>query len=300
MKVIITGGSGLVGSNIIAMLLKRGDEIINLTTQKNLTSNIQGLTHVYWNPASGELDKHALEGADAAINLAGYNVSNRWTASNKKKMVDSRIESTQLLVKTIKNLASPPKILVSTSASGYYPSSQMQQEENASAGSGFLAELTKKWEQSAEEIEQKSTLCILRVGVVLSEKGGALSKLLPLFKWGLGSPLGSGKQKMSWIHVNDLARMYIYCIDQKISGVYNACAPQSVSNEDFSKSLATALKKPYFLPAVPAFILKLVLGDMSSMLLDSQNLSSKKIQEKGFQFEFPEIGTAFSQIARSL
>ncbi|MEZ4799664.1 MAG: TIGR01777 family oxidoreductase [Flavobacteriales bacterium] len=297
MKVIITGGSGLVGTRITQLLLERGDEVINLTTQKDLTSNMKGLTHVYWNPSKSILDKLSIEGADAAINLAGYNVSNRWTSDNKKKIVESRLESTQLLVQTMRSLDVAPRILVSTSASGYYPSSQMQQEENATAGSGFLSELSQKWEQSAEQIGSKSKLCILRVSVVLSKKGGALAKLLPLFKWGLGSALGTGRQMMSWIHIDDLAKMYIHCIDQQLNGIYNACSPAPVTNYTFSKSLATALKKPFFLPAVPAFVLKLVLGEMSSMLLESQNLSSQKIVGTGFRFEYFNIDQAFSQIA---
>lgn len=300
MKVIITGGSGLVGTRITELLLARGDEVINLTTQKKLASHKDGLTHVYWNPSQAMLEKNELEGADAAINLAGYNVSNRWTADNKKKIVESRIDSTRLLVQTIKSLDAAPKILVSTSASGYYPSSQMRQEEDATAGSGFLSELSQKWEQEAEQISNKSKLCILRVGVVLSENGGALAKLLPLFKWGLGSALGSGKQMMSWIHIDDLAKMYIHCIDQELSGIFNASSPEPVSNYTFSKSLATALKKPFFLPAVPAFVLKIVLGEMSSMLLVSQNLSSQKIVSTGFQFEYSNIDDAFTQIAKSI
>ncbi len=298
MKVLISGGTGLVGSEIIRKLLERGDEVYNLTTRKNYPSTQKGLTHIYWNPEQGMFNSSILENVDAIINLAGFNVANRWTEQNKKKIVDSRMHSTKLLVDGCLKATHAPKIFISTGASGYYSSSFHLQDETASAGQGFLADLSEQWERVLQPLKSMPIRSvILRVGVVMDKKDGAVAKMVPFFNLGLGSATGSGKQWMSWIHLHDLANMYLFALDQpNIQGVYNAVAPAPVTNAAYSKALAHALNRPFFLPAIPEFALKLLFGEMSSMLLNSQNISSKKIQEAGFKFQYQTIDSALQQL----
>lgn len=301
MKILISGGTGLVGTAIINKLLQRGDQIINLTTQKNLPSGSENLTHVYWNPSEGVLDGSIIEETDAVINLAGFNVANRWSEKNKKLIVDSRMQSTHLLVEACLKAQNKPKVFISTGASGFYSSSLALQNENSPAGTGFLADLSLKWEQATDSLDASGIRrVILRVGVVMDKKDGAVAKMVPFFKLGLGSATGSGEQYMSWIHLSDLANMYIHAIDHsEINGIYNAVAPTPVTNAVYSKALAKAMKVPFFLPNVPSFFLKLLFGEMSSMLLNSQNISSEKIMKSGFVFQYATIDEALQNLFSS-
>jgi uncharacterized protein len=301
MKVLITGGSGLVGGHLIPMLSKAGHEVINLTTKKNADTDSQGLKNLYWNPEKKEFPLKEIGQIDAVINLAGFSIAKRWSDSNKKLMIDSRLLSTLLLVENIKKMTSQPKVFIAASATGIYPSSLSWQDENSTHGSGFLADLVRDWEKASESLAQTSTRWVaLRIGVVLDQHGGAAEKLLPFFKKGLGSPVGNGKQAMSWIHIQDLCQLIVFSLENdKVTGINNAVAPNPVTNADFSKALAKALKKPYFLPPVPGFFLKLIFGDMISMVLNSQRISSKKIEEAGFQFQFREVDAALNNLFQS-
>lgn len=295
MKILITGGTGLVGSAIIQKLIARGDEIINLSTSKSSISN--GVQHIMWNPKKGEI-KESIPQVDAVINLAGYSVANKWTTENKAKIIDSRMQSTELLMRIIRELPQKPKVIVTTSASGYYAPSYLVQDENAPAGTGFLSELCVDWENATLKAEELGIRrVILRVGVVLAKGEGALGKMLPFFKLGVGSATGSGKQYMSWIHLQDLADMYIHAIDnEQVSGSYNACSPNPVTNYEYSKTLAKTIHRPFFFPNVPKFALDLLFGEMSSMLLNSQRLSAQKIIQTGFHFKFTEIKSALKDL----
>lgn len=296
MKILISGGSGLVGSHLINVLTQRGHQVINLSTRA-LQSNLPQVKHVQWNPEKNELDLSAFDGVDGVINLAGYNVANRWTEKNKALMISSRLNSTQLLVNSIKQLQHKPKVFVSASAVGIYNSSLALQTEEASPAQGFLADLTMQWELASLPLNQDLRRCILRIGVVLDKHDGAIAKMLPFFNLGLGSATGSGNQYMSWIHLHDLANMFVYALENEhIVGTYNATAPSPVTNKEFSKSLAEALGKPFFFPAVPAFGMKLLFGEMATMLLNSQNISSKKILDAGFTFAYPELKPALHQL----
>lgn len=295
MKILITGGTGLVGSAIIQKLIARGDEVINLSTSKTSSSN--GIRHIKWNPKKGEISE-SIPQVDAVINLAGYSVANKWTKENKAKIVDSRLDSTSLLMRIISEMQNKPEVIVTTSASGYYAPSYLVQDENSPAGTGFLSELCVDWENATLKAEELGIRrVILRVGVVLAKGEGALGKMLPFFKLGAGSATGSGKQYMSWIHLDDLANMYVHAIDHKdVSGSYNACSPSPVTNYEYSKTLAKTIHRPFFFPNVPKFALDLLFGEMSSMLLNSQRLSAQKIIQTGFTFRFSAIKTALKDL----
>ena len=212
-------------------------------------------------------------------------------------MIESRLQSTNLLVKAIQSTSTGPKIFVSASAVGIYPSLPELQDESAKAATGFLADLTRQWEEASAPLSSSVRRVVLRIGVVLDEKEGALAKMLPIYKLGMGSATGTGQQMMSWIHAEDLANAFLFALESNnMNGIYNATAPQPVSNKTFSSALAHQLGKPHFLPTVPGFALKLLFGEMATMLLNSQNISCTKLQQAGFKFQFENLQGALSNI----
>jgi uncharacterized protein (TIGR01777 family) len=296
MKILISGGSGLVGSYLIKLLLDKGHEVVNLSTRKMQSPNPK-LTHMQWNPDTQFIPSNAFDGVDGVVNLAGYNVANRWTEANKALMISSRLNSTQLLVESILRLERKPAVFVSASAVGIYKSSLEMQTEEATPALGFLADLTAQWEEASTKLENELRRCVLRIGVVLDKQDGAVAKMVPFFKLGLGSATGSGEQYMSWIHLHDLANMFVFALENNhVRGIYNATAPVPTTNHMFSKCLSQAMHKPFFLPAVPGFALKLIFGEMATMLLNSQRISSKKIEDAGFAFRYRELKPALSQL----
>jgi uncharacterized protein len=296
MKIIVAGGSGLVGSKLMPKLIAKGHEVINLTTNKSAVSR-NGVNQSFWNPSEGLVSLVQFENADAVVNLAGFNVANRWTSANKKAMIESRLQSTNLLVKAIQSSTHGPKIFVSASAVGIYPSSLELQDESAKAATGFLADLTHQWEEASAPLSTSVRRVVLRIGVVLDQKEGALAKMLPIYKLGMGSATGTGKQMMSWIHAEDLANAFLFALESNnMNGIYNATAPHPVSNKAFSVELAHQLGKPHFLPTVPGFALKLLFGEMATMLLNSQNISCTKLLQAGFKFQFENLQDALSNI----
>lgn len=299
MNILISGGSGLVGTHLISKLIAKGHRIINLTTSSAKVGKRNGVESIYWNPAAHELDISTVPDIDAVINLAGFNISNRWTEANKQEMIDSRVNSTALLVSTFLQTEKKPSIFISTSASGYYVASPKEMSEDDAAGNDFLSSMSKKWEEQTSPLAATSIRkVILRVSVVLDKNDGAVGKMLPFFKLGMGSAIGSGKQMMSWIHLEDLTDMYIFALENPIQGIYNATADKQCTNYEFSKALAQALNKPFFLPNVPAFFLKLLFGEMSTLLFQDRNLSNKKIKNAGFQPRFTDIQSALNSILK--
>lgn len=286
--ILIAGGSGLVGKAIIAKLKSHAEVIILSRTHQ---SPEPGVTYSKWNPQHGEIDLEIVNRADVVINLAGETVNQRWTNEAKRRILESRVTSTKTLVTAI-NSTDGPKVLVNASAVGIYPDSLQWVEEETPNGTGFLAEVCAAWEAEAHELQSPHTLIITRIGMVLSEDGGALTKLKPLFNLGLGSPIGSGKQWQSWIHLDDLASAIIYLFGKRKAGIYNAVAPEPTTNKEFGAQLAKLLGRPYFLPAVPSFLLRLVLGEMSKIVLTSNRVSSEKLRKAGFQFNYSDLTSA--------
>ena len=281
--ILITGGSGLVGKSITRLLEKKGYLVAWLS--RNPVRNEQ--KSFAWDVEKGTIDMDAITWADAIIHLAGEGVADkRWTASRKKSILESRTQSTLLLEQSIQLSEKKPQVFVSASAVGYYGFNTGDQlvHENSPSGKDFLAEVVVAWENSIKKIQHLGLRTVmLRIGIVLDKKGGALKEMM---KPPVAAPLGSGKQWMSWISVEDLARMFLFALEnQKVSGIYNAVGPQPATNESLTKTAAKYAKKPYLGIGVPGFGLKLALGEMAQMVLGGNKVSSKKIQEAGFQLE---------------
>ena len=299
MRLLITGATGFIGQSLTDFLLKEGHELALLTRSLPKAASHPSTNWVVWSPNDETSIVREVDGIDGVINLAGEPViGKRWTAAQKEKLLTSRVHATQILVRSIQKAARKPEVLVNASAIGYYGSRASDQlTEDASAGSDFLAGLTKAWEAHAIRAEDFGVRVVrLRIGVVLGKGGGALAKMLPPFRMGLGGWLGNGNQWMSWIHLYDLIRLIEFCLAREaISGAVNAVSPQPVTNKAFSMVLAQVLRRPCLFP-VPAFVLKLLLGEASQILLSSQRIVSKAALSKGFAFRYPEIRRALESI----
>lgn len=291
-QILITGGSGLVGKRITELLEKKGYEVAWLSrspqTQKTFL----------WEVEQGKIDPEAIEWADAIIHLAGAGVAEkRWTSERKKLILESRTKSTELLFKAIQGAVHKPNAFISASAVGYYGfnTGPILIEETTSPGDDFLAQVVIAWENEVKKIESLSIRTVmLRIGIVLDADGGALGEML---KPPVAAPLGSGDQWMSWIHLEDLARMFVFALEKTtLQGIYNAVAPNPATNQQLTKEAASAKGKPYVGIGVPGFALKLVLGEMAAMVLGGNRVSSQKIQKTGFEFEFSELKPALKDI----
>jgi uncharacterized protein (TIGR01777 family) len=296
MKVLLTGGSGLIGSHLSPFLEQQGYEVYHLVRNKNRTDN----SHYLWAPENGILEKRSVENFQVVIHLAGENISSgRWSKNQKNKILSSRINSTRLLTDKIREIGNPPDVFICASAIGYYGDRGTEVlTENSEPGEGFLADVVKKWEQIASSIHYLGHRTVfLRTGVVLSKRGGALKKTLLPFKLGLGAILGSGQQYVSWISLSDLIHIINYIIQNKtISGAINAVSPQPITNRQYSKALGKALARPVILKT-PSILLKIVLGEMANaLLLSSSRVLPEKLTNSGYQFIHPTIDQAFEAI----
>ncbi|MBC6365454.1 TIGR01777 family oxidoreductase [Algoriphagus sp. AK58] len=290
--ILITGGSGLVGQQITQLLEKKGYEVAWLSRSP------QGKKSFLWNVEKGEIDPKAIEWADAIIHLAGAGVAEkRWTPERKKLILESRTQSTQLLFSAIEKSERKPSTFISASAVGYYGfnTGTALVDESSKPGSDFLAEVVMAWENEVKKMESlQLRTVLLRIGIVLDAEGGALGEML---KPPVAAPLGSGDQWMSWIHIEDLARMFVFALEKTtLQGVFNAVGPNPATNQQLTKEAASAKGKPYLGIGVPGLALKLVLGEMAAMVLGGNRVSSQKIQKSGFEFEFPELKSALRDI----
>ena len=286
-KIAISGATGLVGGELIPLLKAAGHSILTLSRRN------AGAGSVLWDPAKGVTPLGALEGVDAVVHLAGENIAgSRWTAAVKERIRSSRVDGTRNLVKSLALLKSPPKTLVCASAIGFYGHrGEERLDESSMVGSGYLADVCKEWESEAQEAEKLGLRVVrLRIGVVLSKKGGALAKMLLPFKLGVGGIIGSGKQYWSWIGLNDLIRIISFCIENEAaSGAVNAVSPNPMTNYDFTKAVGAVLHRPTIFP-MPAFAAKLALGEMADdLLLSSVRVEPHKLQSLGFQFAQPDL-----------
>lgn len=297
-KVLITGGSGLVGSRITELLLKKGYEVAHL----GRTPKQKGKLVTYkWDYKENYIDLKAFEGVDYMMNLAGANVGDgRWTTSRKKEIYDSRVLSTQLLFDTIKDNNISIKKFISASAVGFYQDSEKLMTEDMPAGEGFLAKVCNDWEEKAQLFEGINIpVVIVRIGIVLSSKGGFADEMAKPIKLGFGAALGNGKQMISWIHNDDLAAIFLKAIeDKKFRGIYNGVSPEPASNAAITKEMSKILKKPLWLPNVPAFALKILFGEFSYELLVKHNISARKLVDEGFKFKYVELNNALTSVLK--
>ncbi len=296
MKILVSGASGLVGSALVPALIAGGHSVVRLV--RSAPKN--GADEVMWDPAAGTLDASSVEGVNAAVHLSGENIGEgRWTPRKKTAIRDSRVKSTRLLAETLARLGRPPGVLVCASAVGYYGDrGEEVLREESPAGTGFLADTCREWESAAEPAVQKGIRVVhLRSGIVLSPKGGALAKMLPPFKMGLGGKLGSGRQYMSWISLDDMIGVIIHGIEtEALSGPVNVVAPQSVTNLEFTKTLGQVLSRPTPF-ALPAFMVRLAFGEMAdAALLASTRVEPARLQNSGYAFLHPELKGALRHV----
>jgi uncharacterized protein (TIGR01777 family) len=289
MKVLISGASGFLGQAICAQLKTSGHKVLPLVRRR---SKRPAEEEVYWNPESEEIEQDRLEGVDAVIHLAGEPVVGRWTDSKRARIYDSRVHGTRFLTQSLAALEQPPKVFISASAIGYYGERGDEElDEASSKGEGFLANVSADWESASQALKEKGVrLAWMRIGLVLSPKGGALGKMLLPFKLGLGGILGPGTQWMSWIALDDLVGGFLHVLmKEDLEGVFNAVAPEPCTNHSFTKTLGKVLKRPTIFP-VPAFVLKLLLGEMAEALfLGSTRVHPKRLMQEGYSFKCPDL-----------
>lgn len=293
----------MLGRAIAGALMAKGYECIILTRQQR--SGRAGIRYASWDPRNNTMDEKALQEADYIIHLAGAGIAEkRWTAKRKQEILDSRVQSGKLLAGSLRRIPNKVKAVISASATGFYGADPDNKSgkpftEEDRAGAGFLGDTCRQWEESTGLVTVlNKRLVIFRIGIVLSKEGGALKEFLKPLRFGVAAILGSGKQMISWIHIDDLAALFIYAIENpEIRGIYNAVAPQPVSNRELTLGLAR-MKKRLFIPLrVPAWLIKLVLGEIGPEVLKSATVSSEKIQGMGFRFHYPDIRSALTKEA---
>lgn len=289
MKIVVAGGSGFIGSALVARLVRRGDDVAVLSRDPSRVRNGRG---VQWSPGSDGAWQQEVASADVVVNLAGENIGGaRWSEERKRTLVASRIEPTRAIVAALARGAGKKPVLINASAVGFYgDAGDTELSESSPQGRGFLADLAKRWEEEARSATCVARVALLRIGVVLAPDGGALEKMLLPFKLFAGGRFGSGKQWMSWIDRDDLLRMFEWAIDEpRVAGTYNATAPFPVRNSEFATTLAKVLARPALLPA-PAFALRAALGEMAEpLLLDSQRALPVRAGREGFVFAWPHL-----------
>lgn len=296
--ILISGGTGLVGKALTKRLITEGHEVRILS--RNPQSSPQ-LKSFYWNVEKNEIDEKVFDGVEHIVHLAGSGIADkRWTNARKQDIIDSRVNSMKLITDVVKKKNIQLKSFVGASAIGIYgmTTSEKIYTETDTGKDDFLTQSCSQWENSYQQIQTLSAKnCIIRIGVVLSKDGGALKRLLPLFQLGLGSAVGSGKQYMPWIHINDLVSIFHEALfNPRYNGIYNAVSSEETTNQSFSKQLAKSLSKPFFLPNVPAFVLKLVFGEMANVLLEGSRVNNQKLIHNSFQFQFASLSEALMGI----
>ncbi|WP_294824310.1 TIGR01777 family oxidoreductase [uncultured Flavobacterium sp.] len=298
MKVLITGATGLVGNELVSLLLKNGIHINYLTTSQKKLQHETQYKGFLWDPEKGEADVRCIEDVDAIIHLAGASIAKRWTDTYKEEILESRVVSANLLYNLLKN--NPYKVtqFISASAIGIYPDSveKVYAEESHEVDNSFLGQVVTKWEAAADRFAQLGiSVAKVRTGLVLSGNGGMLKELSVPVKFGLAAAFGSGRQMQSWIHLSDLAGIYHFVLTHHLKGTFNAVAPYPVTQKQLLRQIADVMDRPYFLPGIPKFLMKAILGDMHELLYSSQNVSAKKVIGEGYQFRYLSLEKALKQ-----
>lgn len=296
MKVLISGGTGLLGTTLTQQLTARGHSV-HVLTRSPKKQNSSTVIEFGWNPTKQQIDERCFEGVDAIIHLAGAGIADKaWTKARKTEIINSRVNTAKLLFEGMQKSGNSIPTFISASGVGYYgavTTNQTYTEESAPY-TDFLAECCIVWEKAADLFANENSRVVkLRISAVLAKDAGALPKMAAPINYFVGAPLGSGKQIMPWVHIYDVCNAFVWALEnQQIEGVYNVCADEQPTNAAFTKELAQAMHKPLFLPNVPAFALKLALGELATMVLEGSAVSNKKIKNAGFHFEFNSLKKA--------
>lgn len=301
MKVLITGATGLIGQALSSYLIGKGHTVHYLTTQAEKRIDSTRYHGFLWNPKKGVIDVRSLEGVEAIVHLAGESIAKAWNKEGKKKILESRINSSKVLFTALKKNQHQVKNIVCASAIGIYKNSEKwQNEDDYEVAPDFLGDVVLRWEAENSKFESLGIeVSFIRIGMVLSRKGGALPALLKPIKWNFGSALGSGNQYCSWVHIDDVSRLFAYAVEHHLVGVYNAVANEPKTNKELVHILALKLNKPIWLPAVPTWLLKIVLGEKHILVTSGQRIPNDKIVAAGFVFKYPKLEQALKNLLKS-
>jgi len=298
MKILVTGATGLIGTQLCSHLLSQGHSLHILTTRTPWQTN-NNQTHVFqWDPQSMQIDQSAFDGVDAVVNLAGAKINQRWTAKNKLTILSSRIQSTRLLFDAVNQTNQKPHV-INASAIGIYASDFQNQytESDTNFSNDFDGDVVRQWEKEAQQFETISCkTSILRIGLVLSNKGGAFVPLSLPTRWGVGTWFGSGRQWQSWIHIDDVVNVIDYCLQNQLVGFVNATAPNPVRQRDFIQTIAKEVGAPQLLPGMPKFLMSLTLGEMHKLVYDSINAKPQRLLDSTFKYQFPELSACVADL----
>lgn len=299
MKILASGANGVIGAALIPSLQTAGHEVVRMVRATKSQNQSKPIPHIVWNPEAGRIDRKDLEGIDAIINLGGEPIAQRWTAEKKTKIRNCRVDGTRAIAAAIAAMDRPPQVWINASAIGYYGDRGSELlTERSTAGAGFLAEVCEEWEAATGPASQRGVrVVLLRTGMVLSRSGGALEKMLLPFQLGLGGQLGSGRQYMSWIAIEDQVSIIHHIIENSsLSGPVNAVAPNPATNIEFTRTLGRGLKRPTLFP-VPSFAVKFAFGEMGkAALLSSARVEPQRLLETGFRFQYPSLEGALRQV----
>ena len=301
MTVLITGATGLVGQELVSLLLQNGFTVHYLSTSKSKLVSQNNYKGFYWNPKTSEIDLNALTDVEVIVHLAGASVAKKWTSSYKEEIIESRVLSTRLLYKTLQKNSHQVKQIVSASAIGIYPDdlNYIYHETDNKVDNSFLGNVVQQWEEEVNQFEKLHIkVAKIRIGIVLAKNGGALQEMVKPIKMGVGAAFGSGEQYQSWIHIQDLVGIFQFVIQNQLSGVFNGVAPYPVTNAELTKAIAKTLGKPLFLPNIPQFVMKIMLGEMHQILFSSQHVSCRKLLDLKYQFKFASLDKALCDLLK--
>lgn len=293
MRVLITGATGFIGSRICKALISKGIEVNYLT--RSLSENkLIGAKGFLWDPYKEQIDLTCLEGVEVIIHLAGSSIADSWSTKGKQLIMDSRVIPTAFLVQTLKNNTHEVKRVIGASAIGVYSDiNEIQSEDNFTKANNFLGKVVQQWEDGNNAFKELGLMVsLIRIGLVLDMQECALATMVKPVKLWLGAPIGTGKQYYSWIHIKDLVRLFVYVLEHNLEGIYNAVAPEPLTNREFTKILGQALKRPIWMPAIPEGVIRLALGEKAILVTEGQHVDSSKIRKEGFEFDFNTLKVA--------
>lgn len=305
MRVLITGATGLVGRELTAALLQKKHQVNFLTTRASQINAITGAQGFLWDPSQKDIDRQCFEGVDVIIHLAGTSISIPWTSKNRKAILDSRVETTRLLRKAYQEFSGGRcKKFIAASAIGIYPSDPnhlwVEDDSHQVKPDSFLQKVVEQWEGAVSELSTDiPSITHLRIGLVLSNNGGVFPTLKLPTQWGVGAAFGHGNQYQSWIHVDDVARAFVHAVENLNSGIYNAVSPSPVTQNELIRQLGKVLNRPVFLPNIPAFVMRAVLGERSQLVLNSQQVSASRLVNSGFQFNYDSLEEALTDLIKN-